>query len=282
MNNKPRRPWIAAILTLVTRGLGHLYAGEPTRGFILFAVEQILFLVFAVLVIVIMPNATFLILAVSGGFAFVLFCAADAARIARKKKEHYELARYNRWFAYLGYFISLSLLLSSLISGLIKTNLVEAYKISSGSMMPTLLNGDHLLANKYIYKITEPKRGDILIFPYPEDPKRNFVNRLIAIAGDVLELRDNQLYLNGIKQEETYLFRNVNNAGVDTRGNFGPITVLPGMLFFLGDNRERSLDSRVYGFVPRNSIKGKVLSLYWSWDNENHRVRWDRIGQLIK
>ena len=281
MSNKPRRPWIAALLTFVSRGLGHLYAGKPWRGGILFGIEKMLLIVFAVLVIVITPNAFFLLLAVLCGFAYTIYCAADAFIIARQKKEHYELAKYNRWFAYLGYFVLTSLLISSLMSTLIKSNLIEAFKISSGAMVPTLLAGDHVLANKHIYKIFEPKRGDIIIFPYPEDPKRNFVNRLVGIEGDVVELRSGRLYLNGNEQAETYLSK-TDDSKVNTRGNYGPVTVRPGTLFFLGDNRERSLDSRVYGFVPRHTIKGRVQTLYWSWDTDNLRVRWDRIGQVVK
>lgn len=93
---KPRRPWVAALLTIVTRGLGHLYTGEPKRGFILFGIEQFIVVIFAVLVIVVISGITFLILAAVGGFAFTVFCVADAVRIARKKKDYYELAKYNR------------------------------------------------------------------------------------------------------------------------------------------------------------------------------------------
>lgn len=168
------------------------------------------------------------------------------------------------------------------MSGLIKANLVQAYKIPSGGMIPTLFIGDHLLANKFIYKTTDPKRGDIIIFPYPEYPSKDFVKRLIAVEGDVIELRDKRLYLNGKEQVEPYIINSDNEIGKDTRDNYGPVTVPPGKLFFMGDNRDRSYDSRFYGFVSKNSIKGKTLSLYWSWDRDNHKVRWDRIGMLIK
>ncbi len=280
MNNKPRRPWIAALSTFAARGLGHLYAGEPRRGIIWFVIEKILVVVFAALVIVVKPSAILLLLAVLGSFAYTIFCAIDAARIARTKNERYELTKYNRWFAYLGYFVVMSLLISSLLSAVIKLNFVEAYKIPSGAMIPTLLVGDHLLADKHIYKTSNPDRGDIIIFPYPEDPKRNFIKRLIGVEGDVVELRGGKLYLNGSEQAETYLNK-TDNEGITSRG-YGPVTVPAGMLFFLGDNRENSMDSRVYGFVPRSSIKGKAISLYWSWDKENHDVRWNRIGKIVR
>jgi signal peptidase I len=282
MNNKPRRPWVAALLTLVTRGLGHLYAGAPKRGLILFGIEQFLLVAFAVITLVVIANIIFLIFAVAGGFAFTVFCVVDAVSIARRKKANYELAKYNRWFAYVGYVVVLSVLISSLLSVVIKANLVQAYKIPSGAMIPTLLIGDHLLANKYIYKTAEPTHGDIIIFPYPEDPSRDFVKRLIAVEGDVVEMKDKRLYLNGKEQMESYIINTDNRIRKDVRDNFGPITVPPGNLFFMGDNREQSYDSRFYGFVPKNTIKGKAMTLYWSWDSVAHKVRWDRIGKIVQ
>lgn len=281
MNNKPRRPWIAAISTLASRGLGHLYVGEPARGIAWFVIEKILVVVFAVLVIVVEPSAMFYSLAILGSIAYTIFCVVDATRIAKTKSEHYELAKYNRWFVYLGYFVVMSLLITSLLSTAIKSNIVEAFKIPTGTMMPTLLVGDHLLADNHIYKTSNPKRGDIIIFPYPEDPKRNFIKRLVAIEGDVIELKDGRLFLNGEEQAETYVNK-IDGDSVNFDGNYGPVAVPSGMLFFLGDNRENSLDSRVFGFVPQNSIKGKAISLYWSWDNDGLKVRWDRIGKIVK
>ena len=182
---------------------------------------------------------------------------------------------------YAGYVIGLSFLLSMLVSAVVKANLVQAYKIPSGAMIPTLLIGDHVLANKFIYKITEPKRGDIIIFPYPEDPSRDFVKRLVAVGGDVIEMKQKRLYINGREQLEHYEIHSDPINRRDARDNFGPYTVPPGKLFFLGDNRDQSYDSRFWGYVPKNTIKGKVMSLYWSWDKENNKVRWDRIGKLI-
>jgi signal peptidase I len=281
MSSKPRRSWTAALLTLLTRGLGHLYAGEPKRGFILFGIEQLLLLAFAIATLVVIPNIIFMLFAVVGGFTFTIFCVFDAVSIARRKKNNYELAKYNRWFVYVGYVVVLSFVISSLLSAVMKTNFVQAYKIPSGAMMPTLLIGDHLLANKYIYKTTEPKRGDIIIFPFPDDPSRDFVKRLIAVEGDVVEMRDKRLYLNGKEQLEPYII-NTDNRMIrkDTRDDFGPVTVPPGYLFFMGDNRDQSYDSRFYGFVPKSTIKGKAMSLYWSWDNVSRKVRWDRIGKV--
>ncbi len=282
MTNKPRRPWIAALLTLLTRGLGHLYSGSPKRGLILFGIEQCLLIVFAVSVLIIVPNPASLVFALVGGLAFIVFCVVDAVSIAKKHKENYEVAKYNRWFVYVGYVVVLSFLVSTLVSAGVKANLIRAYNISSGAMMPTLLLGDHILVNKLIYKTAEPKRGDIIIFPYPEDPSRAWLKRLIAVEGDIVEIRDKRLYINGKEQSEPYKINTDSSSFRDPRDNFGPVTIPPGKLFVMGDNRDQSYDSRFWGYVPKDTIEGKVMSLYWSWDKVNREVRWDRIGKPVQ
>ena len=222
MNNKPRRPWVAAILTLIFRGLGHLYSGAPKRGLILFAIEQVLLITFAVIALVIVLNTTFLIIGIIIGFAFTIFCVVDAISIANKNKEAYELAKYNRWFVYVGYVVAFSFLVSMLVSSVVKANLVQAYKIPSGAMIPTLLIGDHIFANKFIYKTTEPKRGDIIIFPFPEDTSRDFVKRLVAVEGDVIEMKLKRFYINGKEQLEHYKIHTDSGGHRDARDNFGP------------------------------------------------------------
>jgi signal peptidase I len=281
MANKPRRPCIAASLTLITPGLGHLYTGEPKRGIIIFGIGEAFLVVFAILLIIVKPSLYFLIIALICGFALTAFFVIDAVSIARRK-DSYELAKYNRWYAYIGYFVVLSMVISSPLSGLIKTNLVRAYKVPSGAMIPTLLIGDQIIANRYIYKTSEPRRGDIIVYPYPKEPSRIFVKRLIAMEGDIVKIRNKRLYLNGKEQIEPYIITSGSGHIEDTRDNFGPATVPSGMLFFMGDNRDESYDSRFYGFVPRKTISGKAISVYWSWDAVSHTVRWDRIGKLLK
>jgi len=280
--NKPRKAWIAGFLTLLSRGLGHLYAGNLKRGIILFAIEEILLIIFAVSALIIVPNLIFLLVALICSIAYVVFCIADAVSIARQKKETYELTNYNRWYSYIGYFVVVSLTVSSLISIGVKAFIIQAYRIPSGAMIPTLLVGDHILANKFIYKTSEPKHGDIIIFPYPDDPSRDFVKRLIAVEGDLIEIKDKRLFINSKMSSEPYIINSDSGVIREQRDNFGPVTVPPGKLFFMGDNRDQSFDSRFYGYVPKESIKGKVMSLYWSWDQVKQTVRWDRIGKAIQ
>ena len=152
-------------------------------------------------------------------------------------------------------------------------------------MIPTLLVGDHILVNKFTYKSRKPERGDIIVFAYPKDPSKDFIKRLIAVEGDIVEMKEKVLCINGVAQKDNFAIHKDPNtfaASQNPRDNFGPITVPDSSLFFMGDNRDNSYDSRFWGFVNNDTIKGKAVSIYWSWDKENSRVRWDRIGKEIK
>ena len=179
----------------------------------------------------------------------------------------------------------------------IRTFVVQAFKIPSGSMKPTLLIGDHILVNKFIYgvkipfwdkiiiPIKKPERGDIVVFKFPEDPSKDFIKRVIGIAGDVIEIRNKQLYVNHKRMETlygVYLDSSIISGSIQPRDNFGPVTVPPDALFVMGDNRDHSYDSRFWGFVRLNALKGKAFIIYWSWDKDNFGFRWSRLGDLLK
>jgi len=165
-----------------------------------------------------------------------------------------------------------ALVIAIVLALIIRMFVVEAFKIPSGSMIPTLLVGDHLLVSKFIYKFAEPEREDIIVFKYPDDPSRNFIKRIIAVGGDVIEVRDKAVYVNGAQQQEQgydvqHVSQEVLSAEYSPRDNFGPVTVPPNSYFMMGDNRDSSLDSRFWQnrFVNRRSIVGKALIIYWSW-----------------
>jgi len=165
-------------------------------------------------------------------------------------------------------------LIAIVLALFIRMFVIEAFKIPSGSMIPTLLIGDHLLVSKFTYKFTEPKRGDIVVFKYPDDPSRNFIKRIIAVGGDTLEIKDKAVFVNDIQYEEPYvqhLFQDVLPARYSPRDNFGPIEIPPNSYFMLGDNRDSSLDSRFWDnrFVNRRAIVGKALIIYWSWKRDD-------------
>ncbi len=179
----------------------------------------------------------------------------------------------------------------------IRAFVVQAFKIPSGSMKDTLLIGDHILVNKFIYgvkipftqqtliPITDPERGDIIVFKFPEDPDKDFIKRVVGIEGDVIEIRDKKLFVNGKPMEYSQAIFNDSRVISDTiqpRDNFGPVTVPPGHLFVMGDNRDHSYDSRFWGFVDLEAVKGKAFMIYWSWNKTDFDVRWNRIGDLLK
>ncbi|MES0446112.1 MAG: signal peptidase I [Desulfobacterales bacterium] len=190
-----------------------------------------------------------------------------------------------------------AILVAIVLALFIRTFIIQAFKIPSGSMKQTLQIGDHILVNKFIYgiklpflmttivPIKNPERGDIVVFKFPEDPDKDFIKRVIGIAGDVVECRDKQVYINHKRLNHDYGIHtdsNIISGGVQPRDNFGPVVVPENSLFVMGDNRDHSYDSRFWGFVDLKALRGKALIIYWSWDKENFGVRWNRIGQILK
>jgi signal peptidase I len=190
-----------------------------------------------------------------------------------------------------------AILFAILLALFIRTFIVQAFKIPSGSMKQTLQIGDHILVNKFIYGVKlpylnkiiiplgMPKRGDIIVFKFPVDPEKDFIKRVVAVAGDTVESRNKTIYVNGEKIVEDFSIRvdpHTYPAGIQARDNFGPITVPAHSLFVMGDNRDQSFDSRFWGFVDLKVVSGKAFMIYWSWDKDNFGVRWNRIGQILK
>jgi signal peptidase I len=189
-----------------------------------------------------------------------------------------------------------AILIAIVLALFIRTFVVQAFKIPSGSMKETLKIGDHILVNKFIYGIkvpftdmtlvplNSPKRGDIVVFKFPEDPDKDFIKRVVGVAGDTIEIRDKHLFVNGAPVDYTQAIFTDPLAiprGVQPRDNLGPISVPPNSLFVMGDNRDHSYDSRFWGFVDLKAVKGKAFIIYWSWDKEDFGVRWSRIGDFL-
>jgi len=183
--------------------------------------------------------------------------------------------------------------LAILLALTVRTFVVQAFKIPSGSMIPTLSIGDHILVNKFVYgikmpftdwvmvPISQPKRGDVIVFKYPEDESKDFIKRVVGLPGDVVEVRDKAVYVNDKLADTSRTQHTDPTVHQDRRDNFGPVTVPPGAYFVMGDNRDQSLDSRFWGFVKEQKIRGKAFLIYWSWDGADSWVRWSRIGRMI-
>ena len=190
-----------------------------------------------------------------------------------------------------------AVVIAILLALVIRTFIVQAFKIPSGSMIETLQIGDHILVNKFLYgvrvpftnlelfRIRKPRRLDVIVFKYPEDESKDFIKRIIGEPGDVVEVRNKTVYVNGQALAEPYTIHRdptvLPPQSQSPRDNFGPITVPEDSYFAMGDNRDQSLDSRFWGTVKLEKIKGKAFMIYWSWDGARTWVRWNRIGHLI-
>jgi signal peptidase I len=215
--------------------------------------------------------------------AYYITVVGDAIYIARKYGAEYKLKKYNKWFVYIGFVIIASFMYNT-VAFYIKNNLVQAYRIPSGSNKPTLLIGDHILTDRR-KSARNPQRGDFIIFEFPEDPEKDFLKRVVAMGGDTIEIRDKVLLINNEPVVEDYVIHKdscTHSADKSPRDNYGPVNVPENACFVMGDNRDHSYDSRFWGFVNVSKIKGKVKSIYWSWDGKNKSVRWDRIGLQVR
>ncbi len=180
-----------------------------------------------------------------------------------------------------------ALAIAILLALFIRTFAVQAFKIPSGSMEPTLLIGDHILVNKFIYgikipflrttliPISEPKREDIIVFIYPVDKRKDFIKRVIGLPGEEIEVIDKKVYVNGKPLSDKHGFYANKGGNPGSKDRFGPVTVPEDHFFVMGDNRDHSYDSRFWGFVPSKSIKGRAFIIYWSWPN------WKRFLHLV-
>ena len=214
-----------------------------------------------------------------------------------------------------------ALFIAFVLAMVIRAFVIQAFSIPSGSMIPTLLVGDYLLVNKFSYGVRNPftnkvmlstwspQRGDVAVFIYPQDPSKDYIKRLIGLPGDRVQIISKKIYINGelyATPQARFTDNVVIPAGQSTRDNFGPVVVPKDSYFFMGDNRDRSYDSRFWGFVPMDAFRGKAFIIYFSWQGAsgqpffqaiaggvkglfshlswNHndfRVRWDRIGRII-
>lgn len=190
-----------------------------------------------------------------------------------------------------------SLIIAVVLALFVRTFVFQAFKIPTGSMEPNLLIGDHLIVNKMIFAPSatpveramlptrEVRRGDVVVFKYPEEPERDFIKRVIGLPGDRLELRSKVLYINDQPLQEDYAHyaspatADAFGASGDLRESYGPVTVPQGQYFMMGDNRDNSEDSRYWGFLPASYVKGNALFIYFSFDSG---LRWERLLNRVR
>ncbi|MBN2590969.1 MAG: signal peptidase I [Sedimentisphaerales bacterium] len=293
VKNNKRRIWVALMLSLIMPGLGQVYCGKLSRGFFLTFLNILplplilgLFLLSDSLMLA--PITVILILF---GFAIQVFSIIDSSLLAKRAGADYELKEYNRWYVYL----LLVLIVSgcTIGSGLyLRDQCLEAFSVPTASCYPSILPGDKILASKNAYKNTDPQRGDLIVFINPENRHVKFIKRVVAIAGDTVEMKNNELYINGQKlkveklpdsifdkirlddstkgefYQETndktqYKILLSDSPEKFTQQDFEKTTIPKYHCFVLGDNRNNSYDSRNFGCVPLATIIARADFVYW-------------------
>jgi len=189
-----------------------------------------------------------------------------------------------------------ALLWAGVLTLFLRSFVIQAFRIPSESMLDTLLVGDFLFVNKFEYGpkipfthirlpgLRPPRHGDVIVFQYPVDPTQDFIKRCIAVGGETIEVKDKQVILNGrtlVEPFTKHIDPSIHPPGYDTRDNMPARTIPAGEMFMMGDNRDNSKDSRFWGTVQMDQVKGRAMFLYWSWDSDRHWPRWDRLFRII-
>ncbi len=291
----PRRIWLAVLLSLLVPGLGHLYAGAPLRGILVFfAWLTVGFAVIWGILVFFLGSPGSLAVGVVICLPIVFAVYIDAGLVARSRR-HAPRSRWNRWWWYLAYPILFSLVFNRstihpMFAALDLLRPVQLRSLPSDSMAPTLIRGDYVLTRASGRRARESRRGDLVMFRLPHDPLAEYVKRVVGLPGDVVEIRSGRLIVNGVPATEEPDGESAETVRESLgerryevrplrRDRYGPKTIPEGTLFVLGDNRSSSADSRVYGPVPIENLVAIPLGVFFSWDAEfDGEIRWDRCG----
>ena len=284
---KKRRIWVTVVLTILGPGLPLVYCGYLKAG-LLIEVGATLFIFTLLILQGLVPYLPTTILFFFGVMLLFISFLILNIRFTLISNRLRRLRIKNAWVWIVG-IIVVTGAIDYIITSIIESNVVEAYKIPSSSMEPTLIPGDFLMATKGI-DAGKLHYGDLVIFKYPLDQDQNYIERLVARGGDIIKIVDKQVYRNGeeltepyIQHAETLIFPGSDRGrwGRNMRDNMAEIEVPQGKLFVLGDNRDNSADSRFWGFLDEGLVTGKARFIHFSWDSENNRVRWERLGMRL-
>jgi len=305
-----RKGGLSVVLTVISPGLGHLYAGEPVAGVVTFVLVLIALDVATALGAYACLGVLNFILLFAIPITAIIVAARHAANAAKRQPADYLLRAYNHWYVYV-VLLLLAGFVGHLDTAFLKAYVAKAYRIPSTAMAPTLLVGDYLYVHNYVRTPPAIKRGQIVVFRSLTEPGVMVIERVCGVPGDTLQMRDDTLFVDGVQQVEPYT-QHVDPTGdvtdssmrwqaafvtaavdrryyLPTRSNWGPIVVPAHSYLALGDDRDNSSDSRYYGFVPSDRIVARPLRLYFSYDPDARSsvpwltaVRWRRIGQAVR
>ena len=305
--SKKREPLIAIVLSLIMPGLGHIYCGRIVKGIILAFLSCIFIpIIFSVLSVSHSSiRMAVIITSLLASLAIWVVAIIDSWFTARRTADTYALKDYNRWYVYV-ILILMSTGSSVQISFHVRASLFEAFRLPAASSYPTIIPNDRLLANKLAYKNSDPKRGDLIVFTNPENRRENYIKRVVAVAGDTVEIKDGQFRVNDQELPREKLPQStLDDIRITVRGkllegdvfyetnggakykmflaktpqgqaprDFAKTTVPKGHCFVLGDNRNLSQDSRHFGPIPLATVKGRADYLYFPAKD------WSRFGRL--
>lgn len=297
-NDTARRPWAAVAFALCSTGLGHIYCGRIAKGLVLF-LASLLFAPLAILT-TLLPAASIVLVGLIGSFLAVLgvylYATVDAWRIARTIGDGYQLREFNRGIVYV-LFALVGITYPVGVVQYLRAHVVEAFLIPTASEAPNILPGDRVLVNRMAFQHRQPQRGEVVVFRHPTERDQNWIKRVIGLSGDTVAIRGNDVYVNGELLKHEAEQTDPNPAGASSGRVFfetsghkryrvliydkaasatsGFETKVPaGCCFLLGDNRDRSRDSREIGCVPLGDIFGLVQYIYLPAD------RWSRFGVI--
>jgi len=307
VNTKHRRyPWLAMMLSVIMAGLGHVYCGRFVKGLVLAFLAYIPIPVTFSALLIGRSSIRIAVLIASWLLSVLvsLIAIIDSWYIAKHTTATYTLKDYNRWYVYV-LWVVLSTGGATRLAFNVRANYIEAFRVPAASNYPTLAPGDRFLANKLAYRNNDPKRGDLVVFMNPQNRRTTYIKRVVAIAGDTVQIKDNELYINGCKLQRRQLSDStsdkmtIRTGGSLLKGdvyeetnddatykiflqsqadpnlaNLASVTVPKYHCFVLGDNRNSSEDSRHFGPVPLGTIKGRADYLYWPAKD------WSRFGSL--
>jgi signal peptidase I len=282
MTTSRRNPWLAGLATFLAPGLGQVYNGQWRKGLAIGVVWALLPFAYVAVALADDYMLPLMLLVLAVWFGLLILALVDAMMTPTKLGPGYELRRFNRVIVYVGVWLALGTVQTAGLAHM-RTNATKAYRITSESMRPTLLVGDHVFVDVRDSS-RHPSRAEVMLIHPPGGADRIYLKRVVALKGEQVEIRDKNLLINGKPVSEPYVIHidpSVHPGILDPRDNFGPSVVPPGSCFVVGDNRDNSNDCRFWGSLPESEVLGKARWIYWSWDSHAGRVRWERIGRRI-
>lgn len=270
----PRRPWIAFVASATVPPVGHLYAGAPWRGVVVGGAARAA--AFGSLLAALHGEWPATVAALVALPVVLAVPGIDAWAIARRAGSAYTRRPYNRWYVY----VLVALAVGLVGEYVVPLDWVRAYRIPADSMRPTLVTGDHVLVDERAFAARAPERFDVVVFAFPPDPAKTFVKRVIGLPGETVDVRADGVWIDGVRLDEPYA---IGSSGGGRGVARQPIRVAPGQYFVMGDDREHSYDSRYWGTVGRDAIRGRAQVVSVSLDPAPGRlVRWERTGMRVR